>query len=143
MQQVSVLIRKEEIMRALAHAPIPGKTFLEPINSLRALHRLPLNILEDTEVVNKVELHKYEGDLWLCLEGEATFRCGGEMVEPSVRIKPDGTPDEGELRAKALRDAKEIVLRPGDWLWVPAGEPHQHSAEQRTARLVIVKVPKV
>ena len=137
----SLLIRKEDIREALASRPVQGKNFLEPVKSLQALHQLPFNLLEDTAVVNNVEVHKYEGDLWLCLEGEVTFLCGGALVEPYVRMKSDGTPDERELRAKGLYDAKEIVLHQGDWLWIPPGEPHQHRSENGTARLMIVKVP--
>ena len=33
-----------------------------------------------------------------------------------------------------------MILKQGDWLWIPAGEPHQHSATG-TARLVIIKIP--
>lgn len=139
---MSFSIPKSIIDACLTNPPAEGKNTLEPLKSLAREYDLPINILEDTNVVNKVEVHVYESDIWLCLEGEAKFLLGGKMVDQYDRIKPDGTVDDRELRAKALSGAKEIILKPGDWLWIPAGEPHQHGAEG-TARLVIIKIPSL
>ncbi len=121
-------------------APTDGKRLLEPLKSLAALHKLPLNILEDQNVSNDAEVHAHESDLWLCLEGEITFVCGGEMIEPWFGKKADGSPNENELKAKEIRGGTEIVLKPGDWLWIPVGEPHLHHTKG-VARLVIIKIP--
>ena len=85
-------------------------------------------------------MHKYLDDLWCCIEGEVRFFVGGTMIEPRTRTTPDGTLDETEMRAKGLEGAEEILVKSGDWLWIPAGVGHQHITTG-TARLVIIKIP--
>lgn len=135
-----VLIQKKEINEALASEPIQGKKLLEPFKSFAAAKGLPLNVLEDKEVSNDAEIHKHESDLWYCLEGEVTFVYGGEMIDPCNVKNSDGTINENEIKAKEIRGGTETVLRPGDWLWIPAGEPHQHKC-MGIARLIIIKIP--
>ena len=123
-----VLVRKEEIDKTLATAPTQGKKLLEPLKSLAGGNKLPFNILEDKEVLNnEAEVHKHEGDLWLCFEGEVKFIYGGEMVDPWVKKNTDGTENPNEIKAKEIKNGTETVLKTGDWLWIPAGQPHQHN----------------
>lgn len=140
--QKSFVIRKEDVDATLASVPFDGKHLLEPLKSLAAQGKLPINILEDQNVSNDAEVHRHESDLWYCLSGEVTFVCGGEMVDPWFGKKPDGSPNENELKAKEIRGGTEVILKAGDWLWIPAGEPHSHSASG-TVRLVIIKIPSV
>ena len=119
-----------------------GKKNLEPFIAFAKAKNLPFNILEDHRVTtNNAEVHLDEADLWLCLEGEVTFVCDGELVEPCFSKKADGTPNERELKSKAINGGTTHVLKSGDWLWIPAGVPHQHSAAD-IARLIIIKIPK-
>jgi mannose-6-phosphate isomerase-like protein (cupin superfamily) len=136
----SVHIGKELIEETLAVAPAPGKKMLEPLKSFAKANGVPLNILEDKEVENKAELHRHEADLWQCLSGEVRFELGGELVNPVAKTNPDGTTDECEWKGDAIKGGREVVLKAGDWLWIPAGEPHRHGSAG-TARLVIVKIP--
>ena len=137
----SILIRKEEIDKTLASSPTVGKKLLEPLKSLAVANKLPLNILEDHQISNNdAEVHKHESDLWLCLEGEVKFIHGGELFEPWPKKNLDGTIDDREWKAKEIRGGIEATLRAGDWLWIPAGEPHQHNS-LGTARLAIIKIP--
>lgn len=133
------LLKKEDIETICATAPIGGKNLLEPLKSKADTHGLPFKILEDHKVVNEAEVHVNQGDLWCCIEGNPTFVYGGAMVEPRVKIRKDGTKDTNELFAKEISGGTTIVLKPGDWLWIPAGEPHQHSCPD-TARLIIIKI---
>lgn len=136
-----VVVRKKVIDDALAQPASPGKHLLEPLKSLAASQALPFNILEDCEVVrNDAEVHKREGDLWLCLAGKVNFMVDGELFNPQLRKQADGNPNPSELYAEEIRGGKEVVLTPGDWLWVPPGQPHQHICTQ-TGRLVIIKIP--
>lgn len=135
-------IPKEKISETLAAAPQDGKRLLEPLKSLSAASGAPINILEDRNVANEAEAHRHEADLWHCLEGEVTFICGGEMAEPWPKKNADGSVDEREWKAKEIKGGTELVMRPGDWLHIPAGVPHQHRCAG-TARLVIIKIPKV
>lgn len=135
-----VVVRNEYLREMLSGKPVQGKRLLEPLKALSLAEGLPFNVLEDADVVNLAELHKHEADLWLCLEGEVTFVYGGEMVDPWPTRRPDGTVDEGELKAKEIRNGTEAVLKSGDWLYIPAGAPHQHKCAG-VARLVIIKIP--
>ncbi|OGY63562.1 MAG: hypothetical protein A3I89_01995 [Candidatus Harrisonbacteria bacterium RIFCSPLOWO2_02_FULL_41_11] len=137
-----VLVKKEIIEETLRAESKQGKGLVEPLKSLAAEKNLPFKILEDKEVVNEAEVHRHEGDLWQCLEGEVTFICGGELVEPKAKQNPDGTLDEREWKGKAIQDGTEMVLRPGDWLWIPPGVAHQHNCKG-IARMFIIKIPKV
>lgn len=138
--QPCVFIPKPKIDETLSQSPARGKRLLEPLKALAAEAKLPLNILEDKEVSNEAEVHRHEGDLWQCLEGEVTFVYGGEMVNPWAKQLPDGGTDDREIKAKEIAHGTEAVLKPGDWLWIPAGQPHLHKTEG-TARLAIIKIP--
>lgn len=137
------LVRKEDIDKTLASVPTQGKKLLEPLKSLAAANKLPFNILEDKEILNNdAEVHTHESDLWLCLEGEVKFVYGGELTDPWFKKLADGTEDRREIKAKEIRGGETAILKPGDWLWIPAGQPHQHQCAG-TARLAIIKIPKV
>ena len=138
-----MLIRKEIIDKSLASAPVQGKHLLEPLKSLTAANKLPFNILEDMEVANEAEIHHHEGDLWFCLEGEVEFIYGGEMVNPWFKKLPDGSEDRREVKAKEIKNGTREILKPGDWLWIPAGQPHVHNKLDGYARLVIIKIPEI
>lgn len=135
----TILIQKTEVEKTLSASPIQGKRLPEPFRSFAAANTLPFAILEDTEVANDAEVHQHEGDLWFGLQGEAVFICGGKLMEPKCRLNADGSENKNELYAKKISGGEEFVVRAGDWLWIPAGEPHQHCA-RGTARLVIVKI---
>lgn len=129
----SRVLRKGDVDKTLANEPIDGKHLLEPLKSISVREGFPLNILEDKNVSNDAEVHRNEGDLWLCLEGEVTFVVGGEMVEPWFGKKPDGSENQNELRAKEIRGGAEIVLKQGDWLWDSGRRAAFASHERRGA----------
>ena len=136
----SVVIRKAEISATLSVPPSEGKRLLEPFASFAKKHQLPFSLLEDTNIENDAEVHTEDGDLWLCLEGEPTFTVGGTLLNPSAKKRADGSLDEHEWKGKEIESGEIITLYPGDWLWIPAGQPHQHRCKG-TARLVIIKIP--
>lgn len=136
-----VFIQKKYIDETLATPQEQGKRLIEPLKTFSRENAVPFNILEDKEITNDAEIHKHEADLWLCLEGEVQFIYGGELVDPWVHKNADGTENTNELKAKTIRDGTETILHPGDWLWIPAGEPHQHICAG-VARLAIIKIPK-
>lgn len=138
----AVVFRNEEIVQTLAVPALAGKRLLEPLKSFSAKNKFPLNILEDKEISNDAEVHKNEGDLWHCLEGEVTFIHGGELVDPVFGKNVDGSTNENELSAKEISGGEEIVVRQGDWFWIPPGVPHKHSSNG-TARLIIIKIPNI
>ena len=135
-----VFIARSFIEETLRNVPKSGKRPLEPFQTLAANDKLPIQILEDAAVINGVEVHKQEGDLWLCLEGEVVFIHGGELVNPTEKENPDGSRNSNELRSADIKDGQTDILRAGDWLWIPPGVPHQHNCEG-VARLAIIKIP--
>jgi len=130
----AVYIKKELIDKTLTVFPAQGKHLFEPLKSFAKERGVPLNILEDKEVTNEAEIHKSEGDLWHCIEGEVIFICGGELENPRAHKSPD------EFKGSGITGGKEFVLKAGDWLWIPPGEAHQHKTSGM-ARLVITKIP--
>ena len=137
----SFYLSKEKIDEVLAQQPVQGKKLMEPLKALAAEKKLPINLLEDHEVAdNKAEVHILEHDLWLCLTGTGKFIYGGEMHEPFFSKAKDGTEKKHEIRAYKIIGGTELVMKPGDWLWVPAGVPHWHG-EEKTARYAIIKIP--
>ena len=132
MQEYSV-IRAEEIQASLEALPTQGKRMLPPFDTLE---KAPLRILEDHMTTNRAEVHLHEGDLWQCLEGEVQFICGGKLLNEKV-----STRNQMEITGSGIEGGEKIVLCAGDWLWIEAGVPHQHAAEE-TARLIFIKIPK-
>lgn len=130
---MATLVRKSMIDSALAEPPVKGKRLLERFKSFAESSGFPGKILEDTEVTNEAEVHRTEGDLWFCLEGEVTFVSGGELIDPREHKTPD------ELKGSGISGGTEYLMKPGDWLWIPAGEPHLHKTDA-TARLIIIKI---
>lgn len=139
--QTCYVFRKEFLESILLNTlPTYGKHLLEPLKSVAAVENLPFNILEDNNVVNDAEVHMKEGDLWLCLRGEVTFTFGGTLMDGKSKINADGTTDNNELRAKEILGGITTILKPGDWLWIPPGQPHQHRCKGM-ALLFIIKIP--
>ena len=137
----SIFLSKAVIDETLAVAPTPGKKNLEPLKSLAKAQGLPITILENSEQSNKPEIHRHEDDLWICLEGETTFVVGGELVGGQEKVRADGTIDSNEISGGEIKGGETHTLKPGDILYIPAGEPHAHSATG-TVRLYIIKLPK-
>ena len=135
-----VVLRREEIQLALQKPPAPGKNFLESVKACAEATGFPMKVLEDTDVVNEAEVHVEEGDFWVCLQGSVTFTVGGEMPDFWFKKLPDGNVDRREVKAKRIRGGDTVILREGDYLWIPPGVPHQHGCKG-TARLGIVKIP--
>ena len=140
-KQSCVVVRKKQIADTLKQESSAGKRLLEPLKSFAAGNELPMNILEDKEISNDAEVHMHEADLWHCLEGGVKFVYGGEMVDPWFGKNPDGSENRDEIKAKEIKGGDTVVLCPGDWFFIPAGQPHSHSCKG-TARLVIIKIPQ-
>ena len=133
------VFRKALIDRTLQTPVQTGVRLLEPLKSAASAEKIPFNILEESEMNGEPEVHRAHADLWGCLEGEAVFTCGGTLSGASPRLAPDGSPNEQELKGEKVEGGEDVTVAPGDWLWIPAGVPHQHKAE-RTVRMIIIKI---
>ena len=112
---------------------------MEPFHAFAKEYKVPIDILEDKEFTGNVEIHRHEADLFGCIEGEVTFVVGGTAVDPRIHEK-NGVKNDLELRSTEIKGGEEYVLHIGDWLWIPAGQPHQHKT-QSMARLWVIKIP--
>jgi mannose-6-phosphate isomerase-like protein (cupin superfamily) len=65
----------------------------------------------------EVEIHRHWADYMAIQQGEAEFTSGGAATGTRVT-------GEGELRGGTIAGGKTVTLRPGDFVMVPAGEPH-------------------
>ena len=136
-----VVVSAENIAELLAQFPQQGKRELEPLKTFSKMTGMPLNVLEDTNIENnEIEVHTQMADLWYCLEGEEIFSLGGTLTDARHKLNKDGSVNEQEIRGTAATGASEIVLKKGDWLWIPSGVPHTHAASG-TARIAIIKIP--
>lgn len=135
-QQHFVLVRRTEIDDILRTPPQKGKHPLSlPLFQTAASMMFVMEACETPLSDGTAEIHRTTNDLFLCLEGQIQFICGGELVEPVTR---DG---ENELRATDIRGGEELTLNPGDWLFIRAGTPHESSCEG-VCRLMVIKIPE-
>lgn len=136
-----IFIPKSVTDETLAVPATQGKHLLEPFKS--ASGNPAIYLLEDSAVDNNFEVHRSEADLWICLQGEVEFEVGGELVNPRLRVRSDGSIDDLEIKADPgnIRGATKHILQRGDILFIPAGVPHAHRT-QGTARLYIIKIPQ-
>jgi len=106
-----------------------------PESSLKLFNDgFPVRLVEHCNLTKEVaELHLNDDDFWLCLEGEAQFILGGKLVKPR---------DLNGLTfiSDSIEGGELFILKPGDWLHVPVGQPHQPITPGRS-RLVIIKIP--
>ncbi|HEY4499728.1 MAG TPA: cupin domain-containing protein [Candidatus Paceibacterota bacterium] len=138
----SFLFTQDALQKLLQQEPgLPGKRHLDPLKSLHLSKEIPFGILEDINVQEpKPEVHRHEGDLWVCLQGKAEFICGGELIDPQEVPGYGGN----EITGSAISNGETIILTPGDFLWIPTNEPHMHrNIGGSTARLMIIKIPAV
>jgi mannose-6-phosphate isomerase-like protein (cupin superfamily) len=85
----------------------------------------------------KAELHEKFADFYVVIDGNATLISGGTMV--------NGAPTApGEVRGDSITGGKEMKLKKGDIVHIPANIPHQLTlAKGETFQYFIVKVQEV
>lgn len=64
------------------------------------------------------EVHQNWNDNIFIQEGEASFVIGGKASDAKER-------EPGELRGSTISGGKTVAMQAGDYLFVPAGVPHQ------------------
>jgi mannose-6-phosphate isomerase-like protein (cupin superfamily) len=85
----------------------------------------------------KAELHEKFADFYFVVGGEATLVSGGKIVNSS-------TTAPGEVRGDSVQDGKELKLKKGDIVHIPANIPHQLVlAKGTTFQYFIVKVQEI
>lgn len=130
-----MLITKNLVDQSLAQQSLVGKKLLDPLKTFSLENKVPVHILENSNISNSPEVHQHEADLWICISGQAKFITGGQLINPRSSTDPR------ELTGDYIEGGEEQVLDAGDLLYIPAGVPHSHSASG-VARLYIIKIPE-
>ncbi len=81
---------------------------------------------------NQAEVHDNVDDIFIILEGAATFVLGGRLDAPK-EIQP------GEWRASGITGGKEFKVGKGDVVIVPRGTPHRRITTGQDVTLMVVK----
>lgn len=143
--QPCTLISGDLVTKTMQSELLSGKYQAEPFKSEAKAHGVPVDILVDNNVARDqatVEVHRHEADLWVMIDGEVTFEVGGKIEGAWIKKRADGTYNDLELKGQGITDGTIHHLKPGDILFIPAGQPHVHWNEAgKTGRLWIVKVP--
>jgi mannose-6-phosphate isomerase-like protein (cupin superfamily) len=85
----------------------------------------------------KAELHEKFADFYVVVAGNATLVSGGHIVNGA-------TSAPGEVRGDSVQDGKEMKLKKGDIVHIPANIPHQLVlAKGDTFQYFIVKVQEI
>ncbi len=85
----------------------------------------------------KAELHEKFADFYVVVDGNATLVSGGHIL--------NGAPSApGEVRGDSVQDGKEMKLKKGDIVHIPANIPHQLVlAKGDTFQYFIIKVQEI
>jgi mannose-6-phosphate isomerase-like protein (cupin superfamily) len=85
----------------------------------------------------KAELHEKFADFYVVVDGNATLVSGGHIL--------NGAPSApGEVRGDSVQDGKEMTLKKGDIVHIPANIPHQLVlAKGDTFQYFIIKVQEI
>jgi mannose-6-phosphate isomerase-like protein (cupin superfamily) len=87
---------------------------------------------EKDVTANPAEVHDGADDIFLILEGTATYILGGTLDAPQ-ETQP------GEWRAPSIANGKEYKLVKGDMLIVPRGTPHRRTTAGLDATFMVIK----
>ena len=81
---------------------------------------------------NQAEVHEGADDIFIIMEGTATFVLGGQLDSPK-QAQP------GEWRASSITGGKEFQVSKGDVIIVPRGTPHKRITAGQDVTLMVVK----
>ena len=85
----------------------------------------------------KAELHEKFADFYVVVDGNATLVSGGHILNGA-------TSAPGEVRGDSVQDGKEMKLKKGDIVHIPANIPHQLVlAKGDTFQYFIIKVQEI
>lgn len=105
----------DAIARELMTAKKPGDFYAQALISKGATYQV-INTIRDSS--GQAETHADWSDHIFVQEGEARLQTGGTAIG-SVETAP------GEKRGTSITGGTVMVMKPGDYFFVPAGTPHQ------------------
>src|ERR1700761_9795079 len=130
MEQVKTFTSSAEVQQLIAKAKADRKgeapTTVEPILSLAPYHAN----LEYRPIAGPAALHDTEDELMVVIEGAGTMTMGGQMVNPT---RPNPTNESAEK----ISGGSDRKVAKGDFLIVPHGTPHQVTAVEGPALVLM------
>jgi len=87
---------------------------------------------KDHAVPTVAEVHEWEMDVYLVLEGTATLTLGGTLLDAT-------SPGAGQWRGTGITGGVDHSLAPGDCILIPAGTPHMVDAQHSRLVYLVVK----
>jgi len=81
---------------------------------------------------NQAEVHDGADDIFVIMEGSATFILGGQLDSPQ-QVQP------GEWRASGITGGKEFKADKGAVIIVPRGTPHRRVTAGQDVILMVIK----
>jgi len=105
----------KEIRETLRKGMTPGALYSQVILSKHDGYQIYVTTRDKD---GQAEIHDSWNDNIFLQEGEASFVLGGVAVDAKER-------EPGEKRGPSISGGKTTVMLPGDYLFVPAGIPHQ------------------
>ena len=87
---------------------------------------------EQDVATNQAEVHDAADDVFIILDGTATFILGGRLDAPK-ETQP------GEWRASAITGGREVKAGKGDVIIVPRGTPHRRVTSGQDVTLMVIK----
>ena len=104
-----------DLARDLVKAKKPGDFYAQALISKGDRHQV-INTIRDSS--GQAEIHADWNDHIFVQEGQASLQTGGTDVG-AVQTAP------GEMRGTSIKGGTVMVMKPGDYFFVPAGTPHQ------------------
>ncbi len=80
----------------------------------------------------QAEVHDAADDIFIIMEGTATYTLGGVLDSPK-ETQP------GEWRAVSITGGKEFKLGKGDMIVVPRGTPHRRTTAGQDVTIMVIK----
>lgn len=125
----------DKVVRLFYQAPLKlGSHVVEGSKKLYE-EGFPVRFVQNYLVEHRLaEVHLHEDDVFLCMDGSVRFILGGRLVGP-------WTKDGLTFLADSIEGGEELILEEGDWLHIPAGQPHQHFTPHLCHLMVVKVVP--
>jgi len=81
---------------------------------------------------NQAEVHDGADDIFIIMEGTATFVLGGKLDSPKES-------QPGEWRASGITGGREFKVSKGDVIIVPRGTPHRRITAGQDVAFIVIK----
>ena len=123
----------KELGETLQKGMTPGALYSQVLLAKHDSYEIHITVRNKSGMA---EIHDNWNDHIFIQEGRASFIIGGIAVDAKVTAP-------GEKRGTEIKGGTTMVVQPGDYLFIPAGTPHQMIVEPgRRAQFIGLRTPK-